>query len=114
MGLLQVANTQTVLLLPRNIPIRLFLSASRTYNLPVQAFIRSNWITVGTVSIVSQFIKYTYLFCVVSVLFRSLHLTAPHFLPAFQSIPPTRTGTVNLKQIAYTLYIQKIGTQLVY
>ena len=30
-----------ILLLPRNIPIRLFLSASRTYNLPVQAFIRS-------------------------------------------------------------------------
>jgi hypothetical protein len=48
-------------------------------------------------------------------LFRSSHLTNPHFLPAFQSIPTYshREGEPT-KQIAYTLYIQKIGTQLVY
>ena len=80
-----------ILLLPRNIPIRLFLSASRTYNLPVQAFIRS----------------ILYLFCSFSVLFRSSHLTNPHFLPAFQSIPPTRTGTVNPQNKSVYLYISR-------
>ena len=41
------------------------------------------------------------LFCSFSVLFRSSHLTNPHFLPAFRSIPPTRTGTVNPKTNPY-------------
>ena len=55
------------------------------------------------------------LFCSFSVLFGSSHLTKPHFLPAFQSIPPTRTGTVNPQNKSpILLYIQKIGTQLVY
>ena len=41
-------------------------------------------------------LQFNILICsVFSVLFRSSHLTNPHFLPAFQSIPPTRTGTVN-------------------
>jgi hypothetical protein len=41
------------------------------------------------------------------VLFRSSHLTNPHFLPAFRSIPPTRTGTVNPQNKSPIHYISR-------
>ena len=85
---------------PRN--IRPLLIGSRTYDF---RFKHLSEVSCSRCKHFIQCFQNLQICFVFSVLFRSSHLTNPHFLPAFQSIPPTRTGTVNPQnKSVYTIY----------